>query len=127
MNLPNLMRCAAIVATVGVGCAVAQTSSPSAPSTTMPATPSTVTTTDVGPPPAEDRDSTGAIVLQNSLVRAQRDSAFQRSAAQTGVTTVGRGVVRSTMRAKTQSDLAQAREEESVNLNVRGAASLTGK
>ena len=111
MKYPNLMRIAALAAAMGTGTVLAQTS----------------TLTDVGPPPAEDRSSTGAIVLENSLVRAQRDSAFQRSASQTGVTSVGRGVLRATMKAKAEADLAQAREREAVNLHERGAGSLIEK
>jgi hypothetical protein len=106
------MRIAACAAALGAGSVLAQT---------------TPVMTDVGPPPAEDRSSTGAIVLENSLVRAQRDNAFQKSSAQTGVASVGRGVLRATMNAKAQADLAQAREDEAVRLNSRGAGSLTPK
>ena len=56
--------------------------------------------TDVGPAPAEERASPGAIVLENSLVRAQRESAFERLASRTGVASVGRGVLRATARAQ---------------------------
>lgn len=83
--------------------------------------------TDVGPPPAEERDSTGAVVLEKSLVRAQRDKAFEASSARTGVGTIGRGVLRATMQAKTQADLASARAAEAADLYERGAGSLTGK
>ncbi|NPC55219.1 hypothetical protein [Caenimonas soli] len=112
MKYPNLMRTAALAAAVGTGSVFAQT----AP-----------VITDVGPPPAEDRSSTGAIVLENSLVRAQRDNAFQRSGSQTGVTSVGRGVLRATMKAQREADLAKAREAEAVNLHDRGAGSLIEK
>lgn len=112
MNYANLMRTAACAAALGAGGVLAQTSP---------------VMTDVGPAPAEDRSSTGAIVLENSLVRAQRDNAFLRSSAQTGVGSVGRGVLRATMNAKAQADLAQAREDEAVRLNGRGAGSLTPK
>ena len=77
MKYPDLMRSCALAAAVGTGAVLAQTPT------------ETSATTDVGPPPAEERSSTGAIVLENSLVRAQRDNAFQRSASQTGVTSVG--------------------------------------
>ena len=66
-------------------------------------------------------------MLENSLVRAQRDSAFERSASRSGVATVGRGVLRSTMRARTEADLAQAREAEKLELKGRGAGSLIEK
>ena len=66
MKYPNLMWTSALAVAVGTGAVLAQTTS---------------TTTDVGPPPAEERSSPGAIVLENSLVRAQSDNAFQRSAS----------------------------------------------
>lgn len=112
MKYPYLMQGAALAAVLGAGGVLAQT----AP-----------TMTDVAPPPAEDRSSTGAIILENSLVRAQRENAFQRSAAQTGVTSVGRGVLRATMKAQAQAELAQAREAEAARLHDRGAGSLTPK
>jgi hypothetical protein len=123
MNPPNL-RAVLLAATLGAGSAIAQT----APSPTpTPAGQAPPVVSDVGPPPAEDRSSTGAIVLENSLVRAQRDNAFERSASQSGVATVGRGVLRSTMRARTEADLAQAREAEKMELKHRGAGSLIEK
>jgi hypothetical protein len=112
MKYPKLMWSCVLAAAVGTGAVLAQTTS---------------TTTDVGPPPAEERSSTGAIVLEKSLVRAQRDNAFQQSASQTGVTSVGRGVLRATMKAQTEADLAKAREAEAVNLQDRGAGSLIEK
>lgn len=94
MKYPSMTRIAALAAVLGTGGVLAQT----AP-----------VMTDVAPPPAEDRSSAGAIVLENSLVRAQRENAFQRSASQTGVATVGRGVLRATLKAQAEADLAQAR------------------
>jgi hypothetical protein len=107
------IRMAAVAAALGAAGALAQTPAPAV--------------TDVGPPPAEERGSTGAVVLQNSLVRAQRDDAFQKSSAQTGVGSVGRGVLRATMKAQAQADLAQARQAEAADLYNRGAGSLTPK
>jgi hypothetical protein len=107
------IRTAAIAAALVAAGALAQTPAPAV--------------TDVGPPPAEERGSNGAVVLQNSLVRAQRDDAFQKSAAQTGVGSVGRGVLRATLKAQAQADLAQAREAEAANLYQRGAGALTPK
>ena len=112
MKSPYLLRCAALVTALGTGGVLAQ----SAP-----------VVTDVGPPPAEERSSTGAIVLDKSLERAQRDNAFERSAARSGVASVGRGAVRATMRAQTEADLAQARQDEARELRGRGAGSLTEK
>jgi hypothetical protein len=113
MKYPNLVWTAALAAAaVGTGAVLAQTPS---------------TTTDVGPPPAEERASTGAIVLENSLVRAQRDNAFQQSASQTGVTSVGRGVLRATSKAQVEADLAKMREAEAMDLRYRGAGTLIEK
>ena len=67
MKNPYLLRTAALVAALGMGGVLAQ----SAP-----------VVTDAGPPPPEDRASTGAIVLDNSLVQAQREQrirAFSRT------------------------------------------------
>ena len=66
---------AAFVATAG-----AQT----APGASVPS-PGAPVVTDAAPPPAEDRSSTGAIVLENAPVRAQRDAA--RSMGNTGTAT----------------------------------------
>jgi hypothetical protein len=82
--------------------------------------------TDVGPPPADERASTGAVVLEKSPVPAQR-KAFAESAARTGVASVGRGVMRSTTRARVQADLASAREAEAADFYRRGAGALTEK
>ncbi len=82
--------------------------------------------TDVGPPPAEERDSVGAVVLEKSLVRAQRSQAFDESSARTGVGSVGRGVLRATMQTKAQAELASARAAEAADFRRRGAGALTG-
>jgi hypothetical protein len=60
-------------------------------------------------------------------VRAQRDNAFQRSSARTGVGSIGRGVLRATSKAQVEADLAQARQNEALDLYGRGAGSLTEK
>jgi hypothetical protein len=112
MKFSHSTRTAMLGAMLGVGCVLAQT----APKVT-----------DTAPPPAEARESTGAVVLENSLVRAQRENQFQNSAAQTGVATVGRGATRAMTRAQTQAALAQAREAEALELYRRGAGSLTPK
>jgi hypothetical protein len=118
MKYPVLLRAAAVAAALGAGGVLAQTATPITASPVM---------SDAAPLPAEDRASTGAVVLQNSLVRAQRDQAFEKSAARNGVTSVGRGVLRATMRAQTEADLAQAKVNDAVNLQDRGAASLDEK
>jgi len=133
MNYAILIRSAALVAALvaalGTGSVLAQTK-PADIGTTPP----TVTdvgppavVTDVGPAPAQERDSLGAIVLENSLVRAQRQSAFERASSRTGVASVGRGVLRATARAQREADMAQARENEAAELYRRGAAGLIEK
>jgi hypothetical protein len=117
---PNLMRTAALAAVLAAGGAFAQSTAP----TPVDAAP---VVTDVGPPPAQDRNSLGAIVLENSLVRAQRDRDFERSSTRTGVTSVGRGILRETMKAQAQADLAQSREAEAVELYRRGSGGMTPK
>ena len=77
-------------------------------------------------PPAEERASTGAVVLENSPVPAQR-KAYAESAARTGVTSVGRGLVRATTRAEVLGELASAREAEAAEFHRRGAGALTEK
>lgn len=66
---------------------------------------------DVGPAPAEDRSSAGAIVLDGAPVRAQRERG-------TGGPTQRMG-----NRARTDADKARAAEAE--RLRKRGAGSLT--
>ena len=120
MNYPTSMRLALVAATLGAGVAFAQTSQAPAPA---PNDPSPVVS-DVGPAPAHERHSMGAIVLDESLVRAQRDRDFERDSSRTGVASVGRGAVRETMKSKAQAELAQAREAEAAELYQRGAAGM---
>ena len=121
MNHRHTLCAGLLAALLGAGGAVAQTTPPSAAPSTAPVV------TDAGPPPAEERTSTGAVVLQNSLVRAQREEAFGKDAARTGVATVGRGTTRMMDRAQLSSELARAREAEAQELQRRGAGSLTVK
>jgi hypothetical protein len=129
MNYAILIRGTALVAALGAGSVLAQTK-PADTGITPPAVtdvgPAPVVT-DVGPAPAQERDSLGAIVLENSLVRAQRQNAFERASSRTGVTSVGRGVLRATAKAKSEADMAQAREDEAAELYRRGAGALTDK
>ena len=120
MNYAILIRGAALVAALGAGSVLAQTKP--ADTGTRPAT-----ATDVGPAPAQERDSLGAIVLENSLVRAQRQNAFERASSRTGVASVGRGVLRATAKAQREADMAQAREDQAAELYRRGAGALTDK
>lgn len=105
MKYPYMTRIAALAAVLGTGGVLAQTGV-LAQAETAPVM------SDVAPLPAEDRASTGAIVLENSLVRAQRNNAFQRSASRTGVASVGRGVLRATLNAQAEAELAQIRKGE---------------
>ena len=110
MDYPILLRTGALAAVLATGSVLAQSTPPVA--------------TDLAPPPAEERSSPGAIVLDKSLLSAQRDHAFELSAARNGVASVGRGTVRAAMRAQTEADLAQARQNNALELKGRGAGSL---
>jgi hypothetical protein len=121
MKYPTTMRLAALAAALAAGGLAAQTAPAPAPTDPAPVV------SDVGPPPAQERSSIGAIVLEDSLVRAQRDRDFERTSSRNGVASVGRGVLRETMKAKAQADLAQAREAEAAELYRRGAGGLTPK
>jgi hypothetical protein len=122
MKYPILMRGLALAAALGAGTVLAQTR-PSATDSGLP--PPVVT--DVGPAPAQERDSLGAIILENSLVRAQRQNAFERASSRTGVASVGRGAARATRQAQREADLAQAREDEALELYRRGSGGLIEK
>jgi hypothetical protein len=113
MKYAYLMRTAIVAATLGAGCVLAQTDAPVVNdfARTAPAVVS-----DVGPPPAEERDSAGAIVLQDSMVRAQRDQAFHRAASRNGLASVGQRVMRARMEVQPQGELAQARAPEPIEL-----------
>ncbi len=123
MNKPILLRATLVLATLGAGSVLAQT----VPSPAPAATSASPVVSDVGPRPAEDRSSVGAVVLEHSLVRAQRDQAFERSANRTGVASIGRGVLRATMQRQTEADLAALRLNEALEFHGRGAASLEGR
>lgn len=119
MKHPILMRGVALAAALGAGSVLAQTRPAEESGSTQ-----APVVTDAGPAPAQERESSGAIILENSMVRAQRELAFQQSAARTGVATVGRGVLRATERARREAELAQAREREAAELYRRGAGGL---
>jgi hypothetical protein len=111
MKYPKSMRLALIAAALGAGGIFAQNATPPAPTDPAPVV------SDVGPPPASERNSMGAIVLDDSL-RPQRSS-------RTGVASVGRRELRERMRAQAQAELAQARAAEAAELRQRGAGALT--
>ena len=122
MKYPILVRGIALAAALGAGGLLAQTRPAVPDNGPMPAV-----VTDAGPAPAQERESLGAIVLGNSLVRAQHQHAFEQDAARTGIASVGRAVLRATKQAQTQAELARAREDEAVELDRRGAAGLIEK
>ena len=113
MKYAYLKRCAIAAAALGAGCVFAQTSAPVITDYARTAAP---VVSDAAPLPAEDRESTGAIVLHNSMVRAQRDNAFHRAAARNGVASVGQRVLRATMEAQPQGELAQVGEPQPIEL-----------
>jgi hypothetical protein len=117
MKYAYLMRTAVCAATLGAGCVLAQTSAP-AVTDFVPAPPPVMS--DAAPLPAEDRDSTGAVVLHNSMVRAQRDIASQRAGSRNGVASVGRRAVRAAMDVQPQGELAQSRDPRPIDLYQPG-------
>jgi hypothetical protein len=118
MKYPKSMRLALIAAALGAGGIFAQNATPPAPTDPAPVV------SDVGPPPASERNSMGAIVLDDSL-RPQRDRDFEEDSSRTGVASVGRRELRERMRAQAQAELAQARAAEAAELRQRGAGALT--
>lgn len=123
MKYPIAMHAAALAAVLGGGAALAQAVEPAA---STPGRAGTVVT-DVGPAPAEERNSAGAIVLENSLVRAQRDEGFTRASARTGVASVGRGVLRATKKAQKDAETARARQDEAADFDRRGSGALQAR
>lgn len=111
MDLSLALRAGFAAAFLAASTALAQSSTPAV-------------MTDVTLPPAEERDSLGAIVLENSMVRAQRD-AFAARHTSLRVSSPGRGVVRAGRATRTKQDLQQQREDESIRLHEVGAGSLT--
>lgn len=91
MNYPHAVRIAVFAAAVGAGVAFAQTADPAG------------VVTDTAPPPAEDRSSVGAVVLQTSPVPAQRALIAERAASQAAT---GRLILRETVRAQQEADEA---------------------
>jgi membrane protein involved in colicin uptake len=79
---------------------------------------------DTEPLPAEERDSLGAVVLETSMVRAQRDAFAARYTPQR-VGAVGRNADRTARAARAKEDLAQQREDAQIRLHEMGAGALT--
>ncbi|MES2632462.1 MAG: hypothetical protein V4669_05790 [Pseudomonadota bacterium] len=114
MKYPYSIRasaCAlALFAAMGAGPVLAQTSP--------------VVLSDVGPAPAEERDSAGAIVLETSRVPAQRAASQMGAAPDTR--SMGAGPATSRMsgeRARYEAEAARIRQEEA-DLKRKGAASV---
>jgi hypothetical protein len=122
MNHSPAMRTAVLLAAFASAGAFAQPAPTPAPG--IPEVGATRAVTDVGPAPAEERDSIGAIVLDTSPVRAQRE-AFGSRQASLRPDSIGRGVMRTSTRARVKEDVAQAREDEAIGLYQRGAGSIT--
>ncbi|TFZ01900.1 hypothetical protein [Ramlibacter humi] len=112
MKMQQARPLAVMALTAGLaGGAMAQPATPAVPadSDAPPSSPGQVMS-DVQPLPAEVRDSHGAIVLDQSKVRAQRQrNDFQAAGDRTGVTsTIGRNVSRIVERSRSWSDLREA-------------------
>ena len=86
--------------------------------------------TDTGPPPAEDRASTGAVVLEKAPVLAQRDKALS-DVSNTAVPAATAGSVGriggTPIRPLTRAESRRVRATEAAELRRRGAGSLTTK
>jgi hypothetical protein len=118
MDISVVMRCGWLAAALAAGGALAQSQ------TQTEAQVEPAVLTDVAPLPAEDRDSVGAIVLENSMVRAQR-AALAGRYTPARVTSIGRGAMRAARSARTREELQQQRDEDAMRLHEMGAGALT--
>ncbi len=78
MNHHTLIHTAIACVAWSAACALAQTPAPT------PVDPSPVVT-DVGPAPAHDRSSIGAVVVDDSVLRPQRDRDFAQTDRRNGI------------------------------------------
>ena len=108
MTQPCVTRWAALLWTATLATGAAAQGAPDDPNQPLPV-PGQVLS-DVEPLPAEARDSHGAVVLQDSLVRAQRNAnAFSKAGDRTGVPSViGRKVSRVLERARGWGEVRDA-------------------
>lgn len=122
MQYQPLLKTAALVLAAGLAAPVALAQN-------APTAPTPQVMTDAAPLPASDRGSIGAVVLEDSMVIAQREHrmAFQQAAERTGLASIGRNSIRATLREQTRSELAQARAQEAARLRDQGAAGLEMK
>lgn len=111
-----------VAAALGAALAIGVTAQ-TRPDSDPPPTPPGQVMSDVAPLPAEERSSTGAIVLQDSLVRAQRNNAFHAAGQRTGVTSVGRNATRVLTEAEAEAGLA-ARDADANDTRRMGAGGL---
>lgn len=110
MNASSMIRCGAWAALLAAGSAYAQSRTP--------------VMTDVNPLPAEERDSVGAVVLQDSMVRAQRAVYLASRPRATNVEAVARAANDATRKARTKEDLKALRDDDQMRLREMGAGSL---
>jgi hypothetical protein len=118
MNSRVEVRIAALLAALAAGGALAQSGEKPA----VPEVGQSRAVTDVGPTPAQERDSVGAVVLENSPVRAQR----QFLGPPSGPKRVS-DVTRNSDQVQTEVDLARERDAEAAKLYKQGAGGLTVK
>jgi hypothetical protein len=122
MDIRIVMRAVIAMALAASGSAFAQSANPSVTSPSVLTTPPVMN--DTMPLPAENRESLGAVVLENSMVRAQRE-AFAARHTSLSVANIGRGVSRTRHKAQTKQELQQQRDDESLRLREMGAGALT--
>jgi hypothetical protein len=66
---------------------------------------------DTAPPPASERNSIGAVIMEDSMVIAQREH-YQRVAVARDYRSIGRDATRITLDEQRKADLAAARAAE---------------
>lgn len=100
MQSSRFLRSAAVVLAAGACAAAMAQSAPTPP-----------VMTDTAPLPASDRNSIGAIIMEDSMVIAQREH-FQRVAVARDYRLIGREATRITLDEQRKADLASARAAE---------------
>jgi hypothetical protein len=104
-NVSNVMRACLLATAFASAGAFAQSKTP--------------VMTDVSMPPAEERSSVGAVVLETSMVIAQRQ-AFGARYTPAYVAAIGRDVLRATRAEQLKEELAQRRETDALRLHELG-------
>ena len=115
MRNPTFLRAAATVLTVATfwGAAAAQTASASR--------------SDTAPPPAEDRNSMGAVVLTDQPVLAQKDAMTQARAAGPDTRSMGAGPAGLLRRTLTREELQMFKARQAADLQRNGGSQGTPK